>query len=152
ALRAARVDPVEGLRARSAMTPVHVRSVNALVAAQIALALVLVTGAGLFVQTLNNLVRINPGFATDNVLIFRLDPLAAGYKEAALTDFYDRTRTALCAIPGVRSASASAFPLLSMARSSMEITLPGHPKPADMVPMQFVDETYFVTMEIPIRA
>ena len=49
------------------------------VAVQIGLSLLLIVGAGLFVQTLHNLRSLNVGFATDHLVTFAIDPTLAGY-------------------------------------------------------------------------
>ncbi|HVH86630.1 MAG TPA: FtsX-like permease family protein, partial [Terriglobales bacterium] len=65
------------------------RLVPTLVASQVALSLVLLIGAGLFVRTLENLERIDSGFRGQGVLLIKLDPRRAGYKEARLTALYE---------------------------------------------------------------
>jgi predicted permease len=83
-----------------------------LVVSQIALSLVLVVTAGVFVRTLRNLLDIDPGFDREQVVTARIDVRAAGYTYAQLPGLYDRLLGMAGAIPGVRSASLS---LLSMA-------------------------------------
>ena len=61
---------------------------HVLVTAQIALSLLLVVGAGLFVRTVANLHSVNLGFNRENLLLFSLDAKQAGYKDAALAQFY----------------------------------------------------------------
>ena len=63
-----------------------------LVTAQIALSLLLVVGAGLFVRTVANLHSVNLGFNQENLLLFSLDAKQAGYKDAALAQFYGELR------------------------------------------------------------
>ena len=80
---------------------------RALVMSQIALSLVLVVTAGVFVRTLRNLLDIDPGYAREQVVMTRIDVRAAQYEYAQLPAFYDRLLSAAAAIPGVRSASLS---------------------------------------------
>ncbi|HLY59897.1 MAG TPA: ABC transporter permease [Terriglobia bacterium] len=80
---------------------------KALVVVQVALSLLLLIGAGLFVRTLTNLESENIGFDRSNLLLFSIDPTQDGYKGARLTTFYDELRRRIDAIPGVRSASLS---------------------------------------------
>ncbi len=77
---------------------------NALVITQVAVSLVLLVAAGLFVRTLQNAYAIDPGFAT-NVLVARLDVGLQGYDEARGRRFYTQLLRDLEATPGVRSAS-----------------------------------------------
>jgi len=80
---------------------------RALVVSQIALSLVLIATAGVFVRTLRNLLAIDPGFATARVITARLDVRAAGYDSTELPALYDRILTRAAAVPGVQSASLS---------------------------------------------
>lgn len=67
---------------------------------QVALSLILLVGAGLFVRTLLNLQRIDPGFNTQNLLLFRVAPGLLGYKDEKLVQFYDRMTERLETLPG----------------------------------------------------
>jgi predicted permease len=80
---------------------------RALVMSQIALSLVLVVTAGVFVRTLRNLLDIDPGYAREQVVLARLDVRAARYEYAQLPALYDRLLGVAASIPGVRSASLS---------------------------------------------
>jgi predicted permease len=78
-----------------------------LVIVQVALSLLLITGAGLFVQTLRNLRVRNMGFDADKVLQVRIDAQSAGYKDEQLGDLYTRLVKSIESVPGVVSASTS---------------------------------------------
>jgi predicted permease len=75
-----------------------------LVVAQVALSLVLLTGAGLFVQTLRNLRTRDLGFAADSLLEVRVRPEPGGYREGQV-DLSRRLHETLAAAPGVQSAT-----------------------------------------------
>jgi predicted permease len=75
------------------------------VMAQVALSLLLLTGAGLFVRTLRNLRTLDLGFATEHVLQAQITPQWDGYKGEQLPDFYTRLLERLRSTPGVLSAS-----------------------------------------------
>lgn len=96
-----------------------------LLVAQIALSLVLVTSAGLFVRTFQNFLSISPGFDADHVVVARIDVLAAGYTTEQLPAFYDRLTMAAGALPGVRSVALSWLTLGMGGRSVGEFTIPG---------------------------
>ena len=78
-----------------------------LVVVQVALSLLLITGAALFVQTLRNLRVRNMGFEADKVVQVRVDAQAAGYKNEQLADLYTRLLKSVESVPGVVSASTS---------------------------------------------
>ncbi len=61
---------------------------HALIVAQIAVSLLLVIGAGLFVRTLSNLHSIDVGFNRENILLVSINGRQAGYRDAALARFY----------------------------------------------------------------
>jgi predicted permease len=123
---------------------------NALVIAQVALAIVVLVSAGLLVRTLQNLRSIDVGFDSHNMVIFQLDPTLVGYKFEDLDGFYRDLQGRLAATPGVTSVSYSAIPLLS---GHFEITgfhwpqaSPGRESEAFMLP---VGPDFFNTMQIP---
>src|SRR5262249_38163734 len=80
---------------------------RALVVSQIALSLILVTAAGLFIRTLRNLLSVDPGFERDQVVTVRIDPRAGNYPPAQLPALYQRLRAAVGSVPGVTSVSMS---------------------------------------------
>ncbi len=77
------------------------------VALQIGFSLLLIVAAGLFVRTIRNLRKVDPGFATDHILAFNLDPATAGYIPAAITPVEQRVIDAIAALPGVRGVAAT---------------------------------------------
>jgi putative ABC transport system permease protein len=79
---------------------------NVLVVADVALALVLLTGAGLMLRTVGRLVHTNPGFDARNVFTFQVSPGGTAYREdAAVVAFQGRLLERLRALPGVESAA-----------------------------------------------
>ena len=92
---------------------------QALVVAQIAISLLLLVAAGLFVRTLSNLHSISLGFNRDSVLLFELNAPQAGYPEARVAAFYDDLQRRLSEVPGVRDATLSHASLIRAGR--------GHP-------------------------
>jgi predicted permease len=81
-----------------------------LVVAQIALSLLLLVGAGLFVRTLVNLQNVPTGFNKQNVLVLQIDTSATGYKEdTQLSGVLRAVEEKVMALPGVRAASFSMF-------------------------------------------
>jgi predicted permease len=98
---------------------------RSLLVAQIALSLVLVTSAGLFVRTFQNWMSIDPGFEADQVVVARIDVLAAGYTTEQLPALYDRLTAAARALPNVRSVALSWLVLGGGGRSTSTFTVPG---------------------------
>src|SRR3974390_1837110 len=120
AFRGTRVDLTpalkEGTRGSAAEGRMGGRSFtlsNGLVTAQVALAVVVLVGAGLLVRTLQNLRNVDPGFEVRNLLTFELDPTLIGYKTPQIVAFYRELQERLSAMPGVESVSYSSSTLLS---------------------------------------
>jgi predicted permease len=94
-----------------------------LVVVQVALSLLLLIGAGLFVRTLLNLQRVDPGFNTQNLLLFDVEPALIGYKDDKLRQIYGQISERLEAVPGVQGVTFSRMPLLSQSSSSSSVFL-----------------------------
>ena len=77
----------------------HLSPTQALVVAQIAIALLLLVAAGLFVRTLSNLHSISLGFNRDGVLLFEVNAPQAGYPEARVAAFYEDLQRRLREFP-----------------------------------------------------
>ena len=126
---------------------------KALVAAQVTLSLLLLIGAGLFIRSLKNLKDLDPGFRTNNLVEFSIDPTRNGYKPERTLDFYRQLRENLDAIPGVEASGFAVIPVLSGDEWDNSIAIEGFShSPTDMPDphMQFISPDYFRTMNIPI--
>ena len=119
---------------------------------QIAVSLLLVIGAGLFVRRLTNLQAIDVGFNRENVLLVNVNSRQAGYRDAALARFYSGLLDRFREIPGVRAASASTFPLVSHYTNSNSVVIPGRTaQTADPgANLLHIDPAFLETMEIPV--
>ena len=125
---------------------------KALVISQVALSLVLLFGAGLFIRTLAKLRNVDTGFDTRNMLLFCLNPTKSGYHEAALNDFFFRLRQRVASLPGVISATASFHEPINDGRRSCDLTVPGSNlsrKQMDVAVMP-AGPSFFATMKIPL--
>lgn len=131
---------------------------GALMTAEIALALVLLTGAGLMVRSFMALDRQDLGFQADNLLTFRVDPPYWGYnKVEQLTPFFEQTKLELEKIPGIHGVAVNQnLPLAGLdAHTKLMVTLEGqsvqdqanHP----FVHLQSVGPGYFDVMGIAQR-
>jgi macrolide transport system ATP-binding/permease protein len=126
---------------------------HVLVTAQIGLSLLLVVGAGLFVRTLTNLHSVNLGFNQENLLLFSVDAKQAGYKDAALGQFYGDLLDKFRRVPGVTSVGLSQFPLVAFYWDSSKILVPGAPAAdgkGQETCVTMVDSGFLPTMQIPI--
>ena len=133
---------------------------QALVAGQVAVALVLVTGAGLLVQSFLRLRQVNPGFVPEGLLTARVELSPVRYQaNDAKRRFYEGLLERLRSVPGVRSAAiARALPMTGKLEiGDWSFVLEGQaaspPLPTDWHPAdwQVVSPGYFATMGIPVR-
>jgi predicted permease len=126
---------------------------DALVVAQVALSIVMLIGAGLLIRTLGNLRHLNPGFDTENILLFGINPAIAGYQDLQTVRLYRELQKRFAALPGVVSVSYSEDALLSRSKSGAQVHLDGAlPKSdvdSDLLP---VGADFFSTMRIRLFA
>jgi macrolide transport system ATP-binding/permease protein len=123
------------------------------VTAQVAISLVLLVGAGLFVCTLNNLEHQDFGFNPRHLLIFGVDPTQAGYKGAAVADFYRRMLDRIQGLPGVESVTYSTITPLSGNMNSGFIALPNKAEQAKVRTSPWwnmVGPDFLKTIQIPL--
>jgi predicted permease len=126
---------------------------NTLVVAQVALAIVVLVGAGLLVRTLANLRSVDLGFDSHNILIFGVDPTLIGYKGAQVDSFYRDLQGRLSETPGVQSVSYSMLPLLNNGLMVTVFHWPGTPQDQQSeTDMLGVGPNFFETLHIPFLA
>jgi predicted permease len=153
ALRATSLDLATSLKQSRRTTGVVSRLSKGLIVLQVALSLLLLIGATLFIRTLYNLQHINLGFNEDNLLLFRLQPQQAGYEDERLTKFYQQLFARLDHLPGVSSATFASVPLIADDNLLHDILLPGETETTAQsheTNRQVARENYFETMEIPL--
>ncbi len=123
-----------------------------LISVQVALSLVLLTGAGLFARSLYNLRTMDTGFDRRNVVVVKLDPTVAGYSPGQVKQFYGALRSRVESMPGVRAASYAAMGLIGQSNWGSGIRMEGYTRPeGDSGPLRnFVGPGYFRTAGIPI--
>jgi predicted permease len=110
AWRATRVELNASLKEIRSAAPSHNPLVKSLIVSQVALSLVLLIGAGLFIRTLANLMNVDLGFNKNGVLLFGIEPASAGYKEdSRLARLYNEIEKHVSALPGVHAAAFSMF-------------------------------------------
>ena len=119
-----------------------------LVAGQIAISLLILVAAGLFLRTLSNLESVNLGFNRQNLLLFELNGRQSGHSDGELSDFYNDVRERFAAIPGVASAGLAGGSMIS-GEDQMPISLPGA-QPDINNRYLTVGPRFLTTMQVPI--
>ena len=128
---------------------------NALVMAEVALALILLVCAGLLIQSFARLGRVSPGVQTERLLTARIQlPSVAYPKNENIIAFFDQFLPRIRALPGVESASTIVPLPLSGSNMVTSFDMEEHPLPDGQqngAPVRIVATDYFKTMGIPVR-
>jgi predicted permease len=125
-----------------------------LVGTQLALSLLLLVGAGLSVRTLRNLKNQGPGFPTEHLLTFSINPSLNGYPNARTEDFFERLAVNLQTMPGVSSVGMSGLPILkgyAWQNAIQGKDFLGQPK-QDQPVLNMIGPDYFAALGIPLLA
>jgi predicted permease len=128
---------------------------RSLVVAQVAICMVLLIGAGLFLRTLRNLRHVDVGFNPRNVTLFQVSPTLNRYDTQTQSRLYDRIGERLRAVAGVRSVAWSDPRLMSARRFSTGIFVQGReyaPGQRDTISVVGVSPTFFETMGMSLVA
>lgn len=132
----------------------HHRLRSGLVVAEVAVAMVLLIGAGLCIKGLRQARQIDPGFRADHVLIAELQIGMNGYDQETGKAFYRQARQRLAALPGVEEAAlASWFPLGLSGCKGWDAVVEGYQPPeGEDTTYEFavVSPRYFATLRIPL--
>ncbi len=124
-----------------------------LVVAQVALSVLLLAGAGLFARSLYNLRTLNPGFVTDNLLQFSVDPALNSYDRERSLGLFTEMQDRLARLPGVTSVAAAVVPAMTESMWSSTVRVQGytHKEGEDMNPgVNGLSPGYFATMGMPL--
>jgi predicted permease len=156
AFRATRLHLTDSLKEGRGPSSVGAKNALAkvLVISQVALSLVLMVGAGLFLRSLVNLSHIDPGFNRENVLRLQVETDVTGYKgdDPRLNALYQQIESRVSALPGVKAASFSAFTFHEGSWNEA-ILVSGMPNNENIsVHQNVVGNGYFNTMQIPLIA
>jgi predicted permease len=134
----------------------HGRLRNALVVTQVALSLLLLIGAGLFLRSLKNLSNLGPGFLPERLVGFNIDPSLNGYSVERLKVFYQQLTDNLATIPGVQSVGLASMRIMENNEWDSSMTAEGYTaaKPEDRAQpyMNQIGPGYFATLGVPIVA
>ena len=143
--------PSQVLKDDARMTRSRSRLLSALVSAQVALSMMLLVGAGLFVRTLQNLLNIDPGFRREGVLLVSVDGRQHGYRDTRLAVFYKGLLDQVQQVPGVVSASISSHTPLDGSAWSEAVAPKGQPLPEnDNALFIAAGPGFFTTMQTPL--
>tara|TARA_B100001964_G_C14183062_1_gene577207 strand:- start:368 stop:1531 length:1164 start_codon:yes stop_codon:yes gene_type:complete len=130
---------------------------NGLVVVEVAMALMLLVGAGLMIRSFNRLIQVSPGFEPNNVIAAQIYLPQTKYQERhEVATFFERVIDRLRAVPGVRSASAaSALPMHPVGTEfALPFTVDGRPEPANgeepQSDVRIATPGYFSTMQVPL--
>jgi predicted permease len=132
---------------------------KSLLVAQVAISLVLLVGAALFLRTLHNLRHVDVGFNPENVLLFRVSPQLNGYDEARIATLYRDLLARIGGVPGVRGVAMSQPALLTGSVNSTSIYIHGRAYAAESrerdsnsINRVVVSPSFLEVMGIPIVA
>jgi putative ABC transport system permease protein len=157
ALRARQLSLGAGLREgiRGTASAPSRRLNNSLVAAQVALSLVLLVGAGLLLKSFAHLLAVNPGFQPENLLTMRISLTERGYDPPQkMIPFYETLIEQVRELPGVRAAGLiSKLPVQTEGGDADGYVVEGHEQPGPVQPnalMHVASPGYFRTLGIPL--
>jgi predicted permease len=154
AFRAARAQPSFTLKEESSTIGAGLGLRKVLVIGQIALALVLLIGAGLFVRTLGSLRAKGPGFVTSNQVMLRIDAARSGYSQAQGAALMHNLLATLRTLPEAHSVALSAAQLLSGGSWNQQLTIEsGRRVVTDgVVHCNAVSPGFFDTLGVPLTS
>jgi predicted permease len=128
---------------------------NLLVAAQVAVSLVLLICAGLFIRSLQQVHTVDPGFETERMLTVSLDLEPVGYDRVRGNLFYRQLLDQVESLPGVQSASLAESIPLTFSRTTFSVAVEGYDSADGDYPgidNNTIGPRYFETMGIPVVA
>jgi predicted permease len=133
----------------------HVLIRKGLVVAEVALSLLLLVGAGLFVRSLTNLLAEHPGFTTAHLVSFSVDASLNGQTGARAQEFHRTLLERVAALPGVTAAGLTSHPVLQGFAWQSTMTVEGYRARDNEEVVAYINAVtpgYFDAMEIPILA
>jgi len=156
ALRAMAIAPASGLRSTGSTGETRLGRLfgKSLVVSQVAIAVVLLSAAGLFLRHLSDLRNADLGFRREHILLATLNPSRSGYTGERLSAAYRELLDRLAAIPGVRSATLSAASPISGGAASRFAAVEGYrpTAPERRVFVNWIAPRYFETYGTPLVA
>lgn len=153
ALQATRPALVPALKGEAPTGASRSRMSRGLVVAQMALSIVLLVSAGLFLRNLRAATQVDKGFTSDNLLVAEVDPGLQGYSRSRSEEFFRRLRERLAAMPTVRAVGLSDRVPLSLGGSNWAVQIPGYtPAPNEGMSIEVarVAPGYFEAIGTPV--
>src|ERR1035437_2638348 len=153
ALQATKPSLVPALKGEAPAGRSRARASNGLVVAQMALSIVLLVCAGLFLRNLRQATTVDKGFDSTHQLIASVDPYLQGYDRARTEEFYRRLTERLAAMPAVQSVATANLVPLGFSHNDSDVSIPGYassPNENMSIENNRVSPAYFATMRIPI--
>jgi predicted permease len=151
AIQSTRVNVMPALKSDLRQSAGQAVPLRLLMAAQLAIAMLVLVAAGLFIRTLSNLNSIQLGFNRENLLLFEVNARLAGHRGAELADFYRNLQRQFQGIPGVRDASLSNISLMQGGRISFTLHVHGKETPSS-IGLVAAGPRFLATMQIPVLA
>lgn len=140
---------------RSAATPVRQRVRTALVISEVAVAVVLLTGAGLLFRSFVRLIQVDPGFTKENVLALQVFLTRAYDRPEKMIGFYDQSLEKIRSLPGIETAAVTMSPPFINLESDAPFNIVGQPAPPPgSEPTAFyapVSSEYLNTLDVPLK-
>ena len=157
ALQSTRVDVMPALKETRAGQPgtrkKRVSLSHALVILQIAISLLMLVGAGLFVRTLQNLQSIQLGFNREDLLLFQMNAKQAGHKDPEIVTFFSNLQKRFGMIPGVRDVAMAHYPMIGHGTWMTDAAPIGkEPVPGSTTHILMTGPGFFTAMRIPVLA
>ena len=154
ALQATNPSLIPALKGEAPAGQSRSRASKGLVVAQMALSIVLLVSAGLFLRDLQNVTTVDKGFVTENLLIADLAPGLQGYSRARSDEFYRRLRDKLTNDPNVKAVGFVDNVPLGLSENDSYVEIPGYtPAKNENMSLQNTRVTpgYFEAMGIPLK-
>jgi len=149
-------DIVSSLRQQAATaTGGALRFRRVIVSLQVGLSVLLLVCSGLFVRTMQNLRQVNPGFNTSHLVLFHIDPLAAGHTQDQMPVLHKQLFEAMGSLPGVEGVAATNDAELADTGHTVDVTVEGYtPQPDESFPVEqpWVSASFFKTMQMELLA
>lgn len=154
ALQATRPALIPALKGEAPAGQSRSRTSKGLVVAQMALSIVLLVSAGLFLSNLRSATALDKGFAADHMLLGDVDPALQGYQRANTEQFYRTLNERLTAHGEVRGVTWTDTPPLGVSSSDRGVEIPGYTPAKDegmSIYYASVSPGYFAVMGIPLK-
>jgi predicted permease len=157
ALEAARTDLISTMKQASGTSAAGhgARIRKTLVVVQMVVALILILGSSLFVQSLRNLNQVDPGFHATNLVRFKIDPMLGGHDVPGAKQFYQSLLERLKSLPAVESAGLAVVAIMEGNEWDSTVSVEGYrtAEGEDMNPhFNSISPGYFETLGLEIRA